>query len=439
MALINDLSQQIPLAEFDAFSVPPTQTTVREDIISEHRPLNPIKSSLPIEFLINTGKDEYVNCREMLFYLKFHLELSKSDGTNVSMEDWKKIKISQNILHSMFENLDVSIGDTNINQSNSTYAYRSFFETLFNTGTDAKKSHLTASGYLDETKRNNLIYPDSVGVAESISRGKTVDLGGRLNFDLTFQDRALIGGCQLRIRLIPHNQSFYLQYSAADKLMINVVFEEASMEIHRSKVYEPILNAHEQALSIAPAKYPINRLDVKAFTLMKGTLDGFVDHAISGQLPRRIFVGFVSNEAFHGSITKDPFKFHHYNLNFMCCYLNGTQYPAKPYKPNFKQGSYIREFLSLYTSTNQILCEPKCSIDRYSFGDGLTLFAFNFSPDLSDSCNESGYVSLIKRGTLRLEMHFAEALPSTVNVLIFSEFDNIIEINKERNAITNFS
>ncbi len=50
-----------------------------------------------------------------------------------------------------------------------------------------------------------------------------------------------------------------------------------------------------------------------------------------------------------------------------------------------------------------------------------------------------GYVNPIKRGTLRLEMKFAEALKETINVLLYCEYDNLIEIDATRNAFTDYN
>jgi hypothetical protein len=41
---------------------------------------------------------------------------------------------------------------------------------------------------------------------------------------------------------------------------------------------------------------------------------------------------------------------------------------------------------------------------------------------------------LIKRGNLRVEMHFAEALTATINVVMYAEFDNVIEIDRNRQS-----
>lgn len=61
---------------------------------------------------------------------------------------------------------------------------------------------------------------------------------------------------------------------------------------------------------------------------------------------------------------------------------------------------------------------------------------FDLTPDLSSAC--SSHFNLIKTGNLRAEFGFETALPSTTNVIIFAEFDNIIEITKNRDVIYDF-
>lgn len=51
-----------------------TQTTVREDVITEHRPVALLDASHPIEFQIYCNPDEYVHLRETIFYLTMHVK-----------------------------------------------------------------------------------------------------------------------------------------------------------------------------------------------------------------------------------------------------------------------------------------------------------------------------------------------------------------------------
>jgi len=59
------------------------------------------------------------------------------------------------------------------------------------------------------------------------------------------------------------------------------------------------------------------------------------------------YVGFVSNEAYNGHNELNPFNFKNYSLRHIACYLDGTQYPQRPYTPDFTNKKYIREYFGL--------------------------------------------------------------------------------------------
>ena len=73
-------------------------------------------------------------------------------------------------------------------------------------------------------------------------------------------------------------------------------------------------------------------------------------------------------------------------------------------------------------------------IDRKDYGQGYTLYAFDLTPDLSSGeC-----FNLRKNGNVRLEMQFSEPLPETINVLVYAEYESVIEIDRNRNVIVDF-
>jgi hypothetical protein len=54
---------------------------------------------------------------------------------------------------------------------------------------------------------------------------------------------------------------------------------------------------------------------------------------------------------------------------------------------------------------------------------------------LSQKQSEVGAFQLIKQGNLRVGIHFAEAFTTTINVIMFAEFDNVIEIDRNRQVL----
>ena len=59
------------------------------------------------------------------------------------------------------------------------------------------------------------------------------------------------------------------------------------------------------------------------------------------------------------------------------------------------------------------------------------LYAFDLSPDLT----EEGHFNLAKQGNVRVELKFGAALQNTVTVVAYAEFENVIEIDRNRNVI----
>ena len=48
------------------------------------------------------------------------------------------------------------------------------------------------------------------------------------------------------------------------------------------------------------------------------------------------------------------------------------------------------------------------------------------------------HFNLVKNGNLRITLHFGEVLKQNVNVIIYMEHENIVEINKSRNILYDY-
>ena len=94
------------------------------------------------------------------------------------------------------------------------------------------------------------------------------------------------------------------------------------------------------------------------------------------------------------------------------------------------ESSYV-----LFSGTGKINKDDGNNISRNEYGTGYTLYAFDLSPDLS----EDDHFNLMKQGGLRLVLKFAQALAATVTVIAYGEFENVIEIDRNRNIIYDFA
>ena len=193
--------------------------------------------------------------------------------------------------------------------------------------------------------------------------------------------------------------------------------------------------AHIKALEIGTAKYPIRRVETKVFSAPKGNLTVNQENLFLGQLPQRVVVGCLETGAFNGKAELNPYNFKNFDIDFIAVYWDGKQVPTKPLKPDFENGLYARSYASLFSATGLMNMDQGNNISSSDYAKGYTLFGFDLSSDLS----HGAHFHLLKTGSLRLEINLKNALPATINVIVYGEFQNIIEIDKARNVIVDYS
>ena len=306
MSAIHKLSSVKPLSEFDIFSVPPTQTTIEEDLFMEHRPVSTLDSRAFIEFNISSGIDEYIRLDKIWFYLKLRINISRPLKADVTSHDWRKVSTVNNLLNSLFKQIDLTIGDRVVTPPHQTYAYKIDFEIKLGKSKDSKETNLSSIFWFESYKADDglnskisqLIASDNT---ENISQGKEIDLMGKIHLSMFEQPKALLGGCNIRLKFIPNDSSFYMMTSN-DLRFSSVEFTDCALLVHRSKVSRPVLEGHLKGLEISNAKYQLRESFVIPITINKGTMDRTLDNIHNGQLPKRAFVAFVDHNAFTQSL-----------------------------------------------------------------------------------------------------------------------------------------
>ncbi len=433
MALLHSQSCECVKSELDLFSVPPTQTSIEHGHWVEHHPLATITDNGPIEFSISGSGDDYLDLANTYLYVR--AQIVNADGSALA-EDAKVGPVNL-WLHSLFSQVDLSLNEKLISPSSNTYPYRAYMEMLLSYGPTAKESqmstllwHKDTAGHLDATTDVN------EGLAarqKHTNQSKVVDMMGKLHTDLFFQDRYLLNGVNVKLRLVRSKDAFAIM--AATGTNVKTKITEASLYVRKAKLSPVVQMAHIKALEKGTAKYPIRRVEIKAFSVPKGNLMANQENLFLGQLPKRLVLGMVDNAAYNGDFTKNPYHFRHNTLNFLALYADGSQIPAKPLQPNFEKNKWVRSYMSLYSGTGMLYQDEGNDIDREEYAKGYTLFAFDLTPDL----NDGSHFNLIKQGNLRLELHFAKPLPDTINVVVYAEFDNIIEVDRSRNVIFDYA
>ncbi|GBL98959.1 hypothetical protein AVEN_15813-1 [Araneus ventricosus] len=149
-------------------------------------------------------------------------------------------------------------------------------------------------------------------------------------------------------------------------------------------------------------------------------------------MPKRLIITFVKNAAINYQYSLNPFNFKHHKLNFLGIYLDGQPVPCKPMELNYESENYIRAYHCLFSGFNR---DKGIYISREEFSKGYAIYSFDLTPDLYDR----SHLNLLHQGNLLVEAKFPRALEETVSVLVYAEFQNIIEITKSRHVLCDFA
>lgn len=431
MAFLHNHSCECVKSELDLFALPSTQTSIESGQWIHYKPISSLSDDGPIEFQVPGTGDDYIDLSHTLIHIKAKITQAEG-GESIAVAP------VNNWLHSLFNQLDIYLNQKLISPPNNTYAYRAYIENLLNYGPAAKKSHLTCGLWYEDTPGKMDVTDDSnegFRIRKNIARSE-IEMIGHLHADIFNQDKFLINGVSMGVKLVRSREVFNLMSpSAATKFKVTI--NDASLIIRRARINPSVLLAHEKVLASTTAKYPITRAEVKVLTIPSDIQGKTLDNIFLGQVPKRCIVGFVNNSAFNGNLASNPFNFDNFNISSFSLYVDGQQVPSKTLQPSFSNKIYTTAYHTLFSGTGiHFLNEGNdISIENYPLGN--CLMAFDLTPDLS--ANSSAHWNLIRHGSVRLEVRFETPLTKTINCIVYAEFDNIIEINKNRDVSVDYS
>ncbi|GBP12436.1 Uncharacterized protein F54H12.2 [Eumeta japonica] len=230
--------------ELDLFALPSTQTSIESGQWVHYKPISSLSDDGPIEFNVPGTGDDYIDLSHTLLHIK--AKVITQDGSTLPSSNVAPVN---NWLHSLFSQLDVYLNQKLISPPNNTYAYRAYIETLLNYGPAAKESHLTCSlwyegsaGKMNKTDSTNTGYYKR---AEYIKTSKEVEMVGHLHGDLFGQEKFLINGVQMSVKLVRSRESFNLMSSDKDA-KFKVRITDATLLIRRARINPSILLAHQR-------------------------------------------------------------------------------------------------------------------------------------------------------------------------------------------------
>ena len=410
------------------------QTDITGTVITDYHPVHTLTAGGPIEFLILGTGDEYIDLGDLRLLVR--LKIIKKDG-----KAWNstadKVNFVNLPLSSIFQDVFMSINDTQVEGGQHLYPYNGYISTLLQFHPSAKQTHLQAWGWNEDTpgkfnddKNEGLKFRR----AETDS-GKVWEIMGPLFLDLTRQPRYLLPHTNLRLKLLPATSEFALQSTGSyDDFKFSI--EKCVLYAPRISVLNSVVAGHNKGLEKFNAQYHLNHVDITTFNLEKGNRSFIKDGLFKSQVPKMIVVGLLDHAAFNGNIKKSPFNFKHYNLNKIGLYRDGELTPGQIFTPDYANDHFTRSYNHTMDALNYFNTDDSNGMTMEHFKDGYNLYAFDLTPDGS---NQGQHRHLIRSGSVRLELNFEKVLSKPITVMLFGILDAKLEITKLREVIMSYS
>ena len=483
MSYVHPFSKRCDKSEIDLFSVPPTQQSLERGRWIGYAPLSSVENTdSPINFLV-TGTDEYIDLSKTI--LTVTGKIVKDNESVLDGANQTNVAPVNNFLHSLFKQVDVYLNGKQVTPAMGTYAYRAYIETLLNYDVSAKESQFSSALYYKDTatkmdeggslpSSKTITYVETGGQnpgpaknvsipvpgtgnqgfakrSKFIQNSKQFVLSGPIFADIFMSDRLLLNMLDLRVVLNRSNNAFCLMdLSSGTAVKPKVQLSHVELKIRKVKLDQAVSDGIERMLKQTPALYPIRRVECKILTVPSNLPSTRQDNIFSGLIPKTFVAGFVTAKAAGGSYGKNPYNFAHFGVTSLSLTANGEEIPFKQLTlkyPKKEDGTidttagedddldFDEAYNTLFSGTGKIYSNAGLDIDRDDYPGGFALYAFDLTPDM---CKSSQYFNTVQRGSLSLALTF-QSQSEPLALVCYGDFENVIKIDAERNAIYDLS
>ena len=184
-------------------------------------------------------------------------------------------------------------------------------------------------------------------------------------------------------------------------------------------------------------KYPTVRSKIRTFNMVGPLTRLDIPNLFQNRIPDRMIVGLLDSRAFNGDVTRDPFCFQKFGLRTIRQMVRGEEYPYETLEINHDNVArdalgYFR-FLQASGSWWKKRGNLAQQEDRGQ-GRNCTLFMFD---NVANGRADARTLNPKQSGDLQLILEFGAAPNINITVLVYAEFENMLEIDSNGAVLYN--
>ena len=298
--------------ELMIFEKAPLQTSVENVFYEKIQPISQISTSSVIEFVVSPQNSlTYIDLRNS--YMSVKTRLRHRDGRMVSSGEYcGPVNL---LIHSLFEQVDVTLQGRHIIPPSTHYPYKAMFEVMTKYGNDSKSSQLSTQGWVRDTPfhvdDDDIKTGSNEGLKERSKQyedSKLVHLISDIHHDLFKLDKYLLNQIAITMKFYGSKPEFYLVTDAIQPDFVADI-EDMTIYVRKEQVNPAIVYAHSMALQKSSAKYLFNKREVRMTAISQGHVSFSYDNICVDRLANKVVIGFVNSSSVVGSYNSSPLIF----------------------------------------------------------------------------------------------------------------------------------
>ena len=309
-------SGSLDIEKLNLFSLPLTQDSIEKVQWIEYRPQNQITDGSALDFMIGGNGNEYIDLDKSKMLVKFKVVKIVAGVETAIHQTTDQIGIVNNVLDSLWYQVDTFLNQQLVSSQTNFHQHKSYLK-LITSESDERLNNMDGRGFKKDTEGTAMDSTDIFGLNGGLGSRvgafiNTTNPGvvyGGLKTDLGDMKKLIVNGVDVQMRFWPGSAEFLLVKQASITADLRVKILDARLDVCKVTPRPEVLVAQNQMLYKQPALYPYTRTRLHTFNVKTGTAFVSEDDIFNGEVPQRVYIGFVSDTAFKGSLTKNPFYF----------------------------------------------------------------------------------------------------------------------------------
>ena len=250
--------------------------------------------------------------------------------------------------------------------------------------------------------------------------------------------KLLVPGIEIKMKFHFNSPSLFLNgVGLAGRLMegdVKLRFHLCQLRLNDA-IYQSISSKRHNEGEVAA--YPTVRSEIRTFSMQNNLVRFDIPNLFQNRIPDRLIVGLLDSRAFNGDVTRDPFCFQKFGLTSIRQIVKGEEYPYETLQLVHNNGTRDNLGYFRFLQASGAWCKKKGNmVELLDWGHrkNCTLYMFD---NVANGCADSQNLNPKQTGDLQLVLEFGAAPGVNITVLVYGEFENLLEIDRNGAVLYN--